>query len=270
MAEENNGAQSVDEAAIRAKLEKELSAKFESQYRSQFEAERDKILANKEEILGEYKAFKDQYKGVTPESIQAAKAFEEQKAKDEMTALLAEGRIEEATQRLMRSQLEEWNREREQFDERVGTVQKERDTLSEKLAELEQKNLDMTRRSYLKDLVGSDDSFRKEYFGDFVELYGKKVDVDKETNAMYVKDENGKRMIDANGDYLKFDEYYAKQKVNHGLFWSSGAGTGYNGKGGDGQGKRFKDMTPLEKNQLRKEMGDAKYEAFVRDQGRKQ
>lgn len=249
----------------------EIRAKIESEYKAKFEEEKTKILNNKDEILNEYKSFKEKYKDLGDEDIELARKLKEQAKQDKLAEYIANGNVQEATNMLMKGQREEWNKELENYENRINAVQGENKTLQEQLESLDEKNVTMQRNQYLKDLVSTDDSFKREYLGDFIELYGKRADIDTSTGKVYAKGDDGNRLVDPHtGENVMFSEYYAKQKVNHGLFWNGGNGTGIHGTGAGGDStKKFKDMDARERNELRKELGDSKYEQFVREQRKK-
>lgn len=252
-------AKPVNVEEIRAQLRQELS--------SEFETEKAKILSNRDSILQEKKELMEKIKGLDPDKFDEYKRFEQQRKKDELTDLLMQGKTEEALNRLMEGQRKAWTETQEQYEERLKATSTRAEELEQRLNAVEQEKLGLKKNQYLKDLVSQDDSFKKEYFSDFAALYGKKADIDESTGIVYALDDNGKRMVSAEGSFVQFKDFYTKQKMNHGLFWNGGTGSGYKGgNGGGGSGKEFIKMTTAEKNELRKEMGDVKYAQFVREQ----
>ena len=257
--DQNTEQKPVNVEEIRAQLRQELS--------SEFETEKAKILSNRDSILQEKKELMEKIKGLDPDKFDEYKRFEEQRKKDELTDLLMQGKTEEALNRLMEGQRKAWTETQEQYEERLKATSTRAEELEQRLSAVEQEKLGLKKNQYLKDLVSQDDSFKKEYFSDFAALYGKKADIDESTGIVYALDDNGKRMVSTDGSFVQFKDFYTKQKMNHGLFWNGGTGSGYKGgNGGGAAGKEFIKMTTAEKNELRKEMGDVKYAQFVREQ----
>ena len=258
---------SVDE--IKAQVRKEVESEIRTSLQSQFEEEKTKILGNRDQILEEKRALEQKFKGFDEDKFKGYQDYLKRLETDEEMRLLNEGKIDDVIERRVSGMKKAWNETQAEYEERIKTYQHNADELSGELEATRNKLLDVTKRTYLKDLVGDDDSFRKEYFSDFVDLYGKRVQIDEQSGKVYALDVDGKKMVGPDGEHVSFKDFYTKQKVDHGLFWTGGSGSGYKGQGGQEGAKKFKDMDWREKNALRKEMGDAKYEQFVREQSRK-
>lgn len=214
----------------------EIEARVRAEYQGKIQAlekEKNAIFDNKEQILSEKREMAEQYKKYDPEKLKAFEEYEAMKAKNAEIQLLEEGKIDEVLNARMAGREKAWNETQAEYEDRLKAAQGKADEYSTMLEEANAKNVGMQKRQYLKDLTSGDDSFKGDYFGDFYDLYSKRVDIDESTGAMFALGEDNKRMVDTSGDFVKFDEFYAKQKVNHGLFWNGGNGSGV--KGGPGQ-----------------------------------
>lgn len=229
MSEENNQP-SVDETAIRAKVEAELAAKYQAQY----EEEKNKILANKDEILKEKKAIEEKFKGFDEEKFQGYQNYLKQLEENEEMKLISEGKYDDVINKRIQAREKAWNETQAEYEERLSAVQKLAEEKEQRALELETKTKEMMKRQYFKDLVSEDDSFKKDYFSDFFVLQSKYAEIDEASGKVYAVDDDGKRVVDTDGNHLMFNDYYAKLKVKHGLFWNGGAGSGMKGQGGNG------------------------------------
>jgi len=230
----------VDQAVEPAKQDKQISpddirAQLKQELQQEWSQEKEKILSNRDQILQEKRDLEQSIKGLDPEKFEEYKRFEEQRKKDELTDLLMQGKTEQAMNMLMEGQRKAWNETQEQYEERLKATSTRAEELEQKLQAVEQEKMGLKKNQYLKDLVSQDESFKNEYFSDFAALYGNKADIDEATGTVYALDDKGKRMVSADGSFVKFEDFYAKQKINHGLFWKGGSGSGYKGgNGGDG------------------------------------
>lgn len=227
MSDENNSP-SVDE--IRAQVEKEVAAR----YQSQFEEEKTKIIGNRDQILAEKKAIEEKFKNFDEDKYKGYQDYLKRMETDEELKLLSEGKIEDVLNKRLSGREKAWNETQAEYENRLKASQTEKETLANELEGLKKQNYDMTVRNFLKDLVAKDDSFNDPYFDEFKAIYGPKVDVDLESGKVYALGQDGKRIIDTNGDFVPFDKFYAKQKVDSGLFWKGGAGSGIRGQGSNG------------------------------------
>lgn len=224
MPDENTATPEEIEARVRAEYQGKLQA---------LEDEKTKILGNKDQILAEKKELEGRYKSFDDEKMQGYQNYLKELETNEEMRLISEGKHDEVIQRRMAGREKAWNETQAEYEDRLKAAQGKADEYSTMLEEANAKNVGMQKRQYLKDLTSGDDSFKGDYFGDFYDLYSKRVDIDESTGAMFALGEDNKRMVDTSGDFVKFDEFYAKQKVNHGLFWNGGNGSGV--KGGPGQ-----------------------------------
>jgi len=211
----------VDVAAIEARL------------RSELEAEKAKILANRDQILEEKRQLEQRFKGFDEDKYAKFQEFQQRVEQDEMLKMASEGRLDELSSKLMSGQINAWKEKETEWDERLNSAQKYAEEKEQESRSLHDKLLATLKKQYLKDITISDDSFKKENFAEFAELYASRVEIDEETGAAFALD-NGKRMFDTEGNPVLFSDFYAKQKVKSGLFWNGGSGSGYKGgQGGD-------------------------------------
>lgn len=230
MSEENNAPQEpkVDEAQIRQMAE-QLAEKIAAERYQGYEApEKVKGLKEKnEELLSKYHKYQD----LSDDDIARIKNDKERRQKDEIYALLSEGKHDEAIQKLTAPRYEAWNSELSSLQEQFEAAQ---GALTEREKELEAKQqalLERDKRDYLDRLTREDDSFKKDYFGDFYRLQSENIEIDPSTGAAYAL-KDGKRIVDIDGNHVTFDKHYKKLKTEHGLFWSGGQGAGLRGNGG--------------------------------------
>lgn len=211
------------------KMADEIAAK---RYQGYEAPEKVKGLKEKnEELLSKYSKYKD----LSDEDISRIHQDRERREKDEIYALLSEGKHDEAVQKLTAPRYDAWNSELGSVKEQFEAAQ---NALAEREKELQaerEKGLMRDKQSYLKDLTGSDDSFKSQYFGDFFELQSKNIEIDPNTGAAYAL-KDGKRMVDLEGNHVTFEQHYKKMKVDHGLYWSGGQGAGLRGSGSGGEG----------------------------------
>ena len=248
---------SVDENAIREKLQAELEAK----YRTQFEEEKQKIIGNRDQILEEKRQLEQRFKGVDPDKLEQFEQYRKRVEADEELQLIEQGKIDDVIRRRMEGREKAWNETQAEYEERLKAAQTQATEFEKRAAELENKAREMMKRQYFKDLTAEDDSFKKDYFGDFFALQSKFADVDESTGIVYALDENGKRRVDTDGNLVKFEDYYAKLKVNHGLFWNGGQGSGIKGGGANGEvfGTNPEKWTTEQKLQYIEQHGHAAY-----------
>lgn len=261
---------SVDE--IRAQISKELDAKYKAQY----EIERDKILENKNEILeekrAEEKARKEledrlsKFGNITEKDIAELNAVREREANDEIFKLAAARDIEGLSNKLMASQRKAWDESEAEYKDRLKASQAKAEEYEAMVNQLQQENTNMVKRQYLRELVGTDDSFvGMPYFDKFERLYSDSLEIDENGTAYAL--ENGKRVVDSDGNFVPFKKLYEKEKMNDGLFWKGGSGSGMKGGGGGAPlGKKLSDMSFSEKNALRNEIGDEEFSRLVAKQ----
>ena len=242
----------VDVAAIEARL------------RSELEAEKAKILANRDQILEEKRQLEQRFKGFDEDKYAKFQEFQQRVEKDEMLKLASEGQFDEITAKLMSGQINAWKEKENEWDERLTNAQKHAEEKEQESKALHDKLLATLKKQYLKDITISDDSFKKENFAEFAELYASRVEIDEETGAAFALD-NGKRMFDTEGNPVLFNDFYAKQKVKSGLFWNGGSGSGYKGGQGGQSVLDIGSMSPADSAALRKEIGDDEYIKLVRN-----
>ena len=255
---ENNVDVSAIEAQVRAKIQQE------------FEAEKEKILGNRDQILQEKKELEARYKGFDQEEFDQFRQFQERKQKDEMLALAADGKFEELSHKLMSAREKAWNETQQEYEDRLKSAQTKAEEFESMVKSLEQKNLDMKKRQYFKDLTGSDESFKSDYFSDFFALQAGRADIDEDAGAVYALDENGKRMIDTDGNFVKFEDHYNKLKIRHGLFWNVGSGSGHKGgPGGDALGTDPSKWSNSQKIEFISENGREAYAKLLASSNRK-
>lgn len=245
--------QSVDENAIREKVQSELEAK----YRQQFEEEKQKIIGNRDQILEEKRQLEQRFKGIDPDKLQQFEQYRKRVEADEELQLIEQGKIDDVVRRRMEGREKAWNETQAEYEERLKAAQSQASEYEKRASELENKAKEMLKRQYFKDLTSEDDSFKKDYFGDFFALQSKFADVDESTGTVYALDENGKRRVDTDGNFVKFEDYYAKLKVNHGLFWNGGQGSGMkgNGQGGDVMGQDPRKWTAEQRHEYAQKYG---------------
>lgn len=250
---------SVDE--IKAQVTQELEAR----YKSQFEEEKTKILGNRDQILAEKKALEEKFKGFDEDKFKGYQDYLKRLETDEEMRLLNEGKIDDVIERRVSGMKKSWNETQAEYEERLKAAHTDKETLAGELESLKKQNYDMTVRNYLKDLVAKDDSFKPAYFDEFKAIYGTKVDVDQESGNVYALGQDGKRLIDTDGNFVPFDKFYAKQKIDSGLFWSGGSGSGIRGQGGAGDalGTDVKKWTAEQRNQFINENGYPAYSELV-------
>ena len=256
MSEEQQPA-SVDVAAIEAKVRQQLE--------SQFNEEKAKILQNRDQVLAEKKELESKFKGfnLDEEQLSAFQKYQKVIQTNELMRMAQEGNIVAIGEKLLASQRKAWGETQAEYEERIEKSQKYAEQKEQEANELAGKLTGLQKQTYLKSLTSDDESFKRENFNDFLELYSNRVAFDENGSAYAV--EGGSPVIDANGDRVSFDEYYQKAKVKSGLFWKGGQGSGMKGGPADGSVK-LKDMTFAERNELRKQLGDAKYAELLRKQ----
>jgi|5_EtaG_2_1085323.scaffolds.fasta_scaffold09255_3 hypothetical protein len=257
MSEENLPNAAEIEAQVRAKMEAE------------FAAEKDKILGNRDQILAEKKELEQKYKGFDQEKMEGYQNYLKELENNEEMRLISEGKHDEVIQRRMSGREKAWNETQAEYETRLQAAQEKAEGFASELDAMRQRNIDMQKRQYFKDLTLADDSFKKDYFGDFFELQSKFADIDESTGAFYALDEQGKRRVDTDGNLVRFDEYYNKLKVTKGLFWSTGSGSGVRSGSGVESSVPFKKMDMAQRSELRKQLGDKKYAEFVKEQAAK-
>lgn len=220
-----------DESQVRAMAEKMAEKIASERYKGYESPEEVQGLKRKnEELFEKYHKYQD----LNDDDISQLKKDKERKEKDKIYALLSEGRHDEAIQELTAPRYDAWNAELSSIKEQFEAAQS---SLSEREKELQaerEKGVVRDKRDFLKDLTSSDDSFKSQYFGDFFELQSKNIEIDPSTGAAYAL-KDGKRMIDLDGNHVTFDQYYKKMKVEHGLYWNGGQGSGIKG-GGSAEG----------------------------------
>ena len=186
-------------------------------------------LKNKNsELLGKLQEFK----GFDKEQFTQFQEFQKRVEKDEMLKLAAEGNFEELSHKLMSSQQKAWNETQSEYEERLEAAQKQAQEFQSEAERLDSEYKNLQKRQYLKDLATGDDSFKSDYFSDFFELQSRRAEIDPEFGQVFALEDDGKRQIDADGNFVKFEDYYSKLKMKHGLFWNAGSGSGI--KGGNG------------------------------------
>ena len=229
MSEETNEQQApqVDESQIRSMAEKLAEQIAAERYQGYEAPEKVKGLKDKnEELLNKY----HKYQSLTDEDINRIQQDKERREKDEVYALLSEGKHDEAVAKLTAPRYEAWTSELNGAKEQLEAAQK---TLQEREKALEEKQsalLERDKRDYLKGLTSEDDSFKKDYFGDFYQLQSSSIEIDPNTGAAYAL-KDGKRVVDMEGNHVSFEQHYKKLKTEHGLFWSGGQGAGLRGNG---------------------------------------
>lgn len=188
------------------------------------------LKSKNSELLGKLQ----DYKGFDKIQMEGYRNYLKELENNEEMRLISEGKHDEVIQRRMAGREKAWTETQAEYEQRLTASQEKADSFSAELDSLKQKNIDMQKRQYFKDLTLGDDSFKKDYFGDFFELQSKFADIDESTGAVYALDEQGKRRVDTDGNLVKFDDYYSKLKVTKGLFWNTGSGSGVpGGSGGD-------------------------------------
>ena len=253
--ENENNKDPVDLVAFEAKIRSEMS--------TEFDVEKQKIIDNRDEILGEKRAIQEQFKDIDPAQLQEFREIQKRAETDVNLKLASEGKMDELTQRLTQGQRAAWDEKTTEYETQLTTKNGILEGLEAEIASLKQTNTNMSKSQYLKDLTSTDDSFKSEYFGHFSELYMRKMDIDGETGSIYALDDSGKRIVDTSGELETFQTYYNKQKVKDGLFWNGASGSGHAGAGDGEGGKPFNQMTSADKTALRTEMGEAKYAQYL-------
>jgi len=232
MTDEINESQApkIDESQVRSMAEKLAEQIAAERYQGYEAPEKVKGLKDKnEELLTKY----HKYQNLTDDDVQRIQQDKERREKDEIYALLSEGKHDEAVSKLTAPRYEAWTSELNGTKEQLEAAQK---TLIEREKALEEKQgalLERDKKDYLKSLTSDDDSFRKDYFGDFYQLQSSSIEIDPSTGAAYAL-KNGKRVVDMEGNHVTFEQHYRKLKTDHGLFWSAGQGAGLRG-GGSGE-----------------------------------
>lgn len=191
-------------------------------------------LKNKNtELLGKLQEFK----GFDKDKYAQYEEFQRRVEKDEMLKLAADGHFEELSNKLMSSQQKAWNETQSEYEERLANAQKQAEEFQAKAEQLDSEYKTLQKRQYFKDLTAGDDSFKGDYFSDFFELQSRRAEIDPESGEVFALEDDGKRQIDTDGNFVKFEDYYTKLKQKHGLFWNGGSGSGQKGgKGGDAMG----------------------------------
>lgn len=232
MSDENaqpvGGDQSVDIEAIKAQVRQSVMAEMQTQ----FDTEKQAILTNKDQILEEKRQLEAKVKGVDDGELEQFREFQKRIQQDEMLKMAANGQFEELSNKLMSSREKAWNETQAEYEERLSAAQSKAEEQMQLAEQFKSQNLQMQKRQYFKDLTMTDDSFKSDHFGDFFELQQRFADIDETTGNVYALDEQGKRRVDTDGNFVSYQDYYSKLKVTNGLFWSGGSGTGI--KGGQG------------------------------------
>lgn len=237
------------------------------------------LVNKRDELLGTNRKLKDQlekYKSLIgdadDETIQAqleqARTLHQKMQEDKILAMAANGDVEGLREVLTKQQRQAWEQEtgevKRQFEEAQTYAQK----LEQEKQEYASKLSEVQKRQYLKELTSEDDSFRKDYFSDFFSLYANKFQIEESTGTAYAL-ENGEKLVDAQGNFVKFEDYYAKQKVNHGLFWNGGSGSGY--KSGLSSGSMDKDplkWTVEQRQEYIRENGTKAYSDLMKNRSK--
>lgn len=254
MSEENLPNEADIEARVRAKIEAE------------FAEEKARLVGHNEKLVEEKREVEQKYKGIDSEKMESYQNYLKELENNEEMRLISEGKHDEVIQRRMAGREKAWQETQAEYEGRLKASQEKAEGFASDLESLKQKNIDMQKRQYFKDLTLGDDSFKKDYFGDFFELQSKFADIDESTGAVYALDEQGKRRVDTGGNLVKFDEYYSKLKVTKGLFWNTGSGSGVRSGSGAEPSVPFKKMDMAQRSELRKQLGDKKYAEFVKEQ----
>lgn len=155
------------------------------------------------------------------------------KDNDEFVKLVMDGKTEEAKALASSGVSAAWKEKNDEVSTQFKLAQ-EKILEQTKLIEVgENKITDMSKRTFLRELTSSDDSFKKDHFEDFFALNSSKMQMDQDTGAVYAIDSSGKTLMDTEGNKVTFADHYSKQKIN-GLFWQAGKGSNARGIEGDG------------------------------------
>jgi hypothetical protein len=242
----------------------EIEAQVRAKLASEFEAEKEKIVSNRDQILAEKKELESKFKGLDADKIDSYHNYLKELENNEEMRLISEGKHDEVIQRRMAGREKAWNETQAEYEERLKASQSQAEELSSKLEELHNKNLGMQKRQYLKELVSGDESFKSEHFSHFYDLYSRKADIEEDTGKVFALGDDGKRIVDTDGNFIEFKEFYAKQKVSDGLFWSGGAGSGYRGgAGGDVMSNDVSKWTKQQKIDFINENGQPAYNELL-------
>lgn len=203
---------------------------------SSLQEEKEKILQNKDSILAEKKELESKFKGVDEDAFSAFLEFNKQKKDNELLQMIQDGKIDAVRQRFTEDLTKDFNQERSTYEQQAHVLKEQVAEFESKLQAQMEDNLQMQKRSWMKELVGRDQSFvGDEYFDKFYRLYSPQMDIDKDSGKIYALGDTGSRMVDTRtGDLMDFETFYNKEKATSGLFWKGGSGTGV--KSGNGGG----------------------------------
>jgi hypothetical protein len=149
--------------------------------------------------------------------------------------MASDGDFEGLSNKLMAGREKAWTESKEDYESRLQAAQGQASEFEKRAIELEQRANDMMKHQYLREMVSEDDSFiGMGHFDKFKRLYSDQLEID-ENGSAWALDEKGKRSVDTDGSHVPFKKLYEKAKINDGLFWRGGSGSGMRGTGGGGE-----------------------------------
>lgn len=218
------------------------------------------LVNKKDELLGKL----SKYKGLTEEDVERTLLLKAQGEKDELAKWAQEGRIDDIKAAGAKQYMEQAKADRADIERQLEAAQ---GSLSEFKTAGEAKDNEIEflyKETFLKDLLGNDETFKKGKEAQFMKVYGDAIEFDRETRTFYALTGDGDRVIDAEGNHVKFGDYLGNIKKSDDLFFSGGSGSGIKtGAGSTALGKKIGQMSFTEKNELRKEIGDAEYQKIL-------
>ena len=246
-------------AAQAAEQAKSLVAKQMEDFVPKSEVEG--LVNKKDELLGKLHEFK----GITKDDVAQLMALKEQAQTNEVARLASEGKFDEIKAIGAKQYMEQAATDQAELNRQLEAAQ---NSYAETVAALESKDGEIEflyKETFLKDLLGSDDSFKKGKESQFMKVYGDQIQFDRDTRTFYALNSDNERVIDVEGNHVKFSDYVKTNiKKNDDLFFSAGSGSGFKSNGSvNGHGKKFSQLSFAEKNELRKELGDAEYQRFA-------
>lgn len=194
-------------------------------------------LKNKNsELLGKLAKNKERFANLDDNDVVELQRIKAARENDELIDMIMKGKTSEAKTRLTEGVVAPWQQKTADLEAQFNAAQETISEYKARVEEQETKNLNMQKRTYLRELTSSDDSFKGDHFDDFYMLQSNKMDISQEDGNVYALDASGKPVLDTEGNRVSYADFYGKMKVSSGLFWSGGNGSGAKGGPADGSG----------------------------------
>lgn len=194
-------------------------------------------LKNKNsELLSKIAKNKEKFSGLDESDLAELQRVKKAREHDQFVDMVLKGKTEEAKAMLTEGVINPWKQKTDDLTTQFNTAQEEINRYKGELEQATNKMTDMKKRQYLRELTSKDDSFKADHFDDFYMLNSSRIEIDHENGNVYALD-NGNPVLDTEGKRVSYSDFYDKQKVSSGLFWTGGSGSGAKGIGtGNGTG----------------------------------